>query len=138
MAVEPFADQALCDTTRRRFISERDLGLDDSVQSGVQLFIRQANAGAAVIVPHEVNALLFIQLQPLFRVGRFKGIVTLHRSSPRCEPKQSWEAGRAASTWISQKYRCIGAENLRKMLCCSSFSQVQESPDADRVYAEAV
>jgi hypothetical protein len=40
--------------------------------------------------------------------------------------------------WISQTYRCIGAENLRKMLCCSSFSQVQESPDADRVYAEAV
>jgi hypothetical protein len=79
MAVEPFADQALRDTTRRRFISERDLGLDDGVQSGVQLFIRQANAGAAVI------ALLLIQLQPLFRVGRFKGIVTLHRSSPRCE-----------------------------------------------------
>jgi hypothetical protein len=26
-----------------------------------------------------------------------QGIVTLHRSSPRCEPKQSWEAGRAAS-----------------------------------------
>jgi hypothetical protein len=35
-------------------------------------------------------------------------------------------------------YRCIGAENLRKMLCCNSFSEVQESPDADRVYAEAV
>jgi hypothetical protein len=28
-------------------------------------------------------------------------------------------------------------ENLRKMLCCKSFSEVQESPDADRVY-EAV
>jgi CO/xanthine dehydrogenase Mo-binding subunit len=41
-------------------------------------------------------------------------------------------------TWISQTYRCIGAENLRKMLCCNSFSEVQESPDADRVYAEAV
>ena len=27
MAVEPFADQALRDSTRRRFISERDLGL---------------------------------------------------------------------------------------------------------------
>jgi hypothetical protein len=40
--------------------------------------------------------------------------------------------------WISQTYRCIGAENLRKMLCCNSFSEVQESPDADRVYAEAV
>jgi putative ATP-dependent endonuclease of OLD family len=36
-------------------------------------------------------------------------------------------------TWISQTYRCIGAENLRKMLCCNSFSEVQESPDADRV-----
>jgi hypothetical protein len=47
MAVEPFADQALRDTARRRFISKRDLGLDDGVQSGVQLFIRQANAGAA-------------------------------------------------------------------------------------------
>ena len=41
-------------------------------------------------------------------------------------------------TWISQTYRCIEAENLRKMLCCNSFSEVQESPDADRVYAEAV
>ena len=47
MAVEPFADQALRDTTRGRFISKRDLGLDDGVQSGVQLFIRQVNAGAA-------------------------------------------------------------------------------------------
>jgi hypothetical protein len=46
MAVEPFADQALRDATHRRFISERDLGLDDGVQSGVQLFIRQADAGA--------------------------------------------------------------------------------------------
>jgi hypothetical protein len=44
----------------------------------------------------------------------------------------------APLTWISQTYRCIGAENLRKMLCCNSFSEVQESPDADRVYAEAV
>jgi hypothetical protein len=44
----------------------------------------------------------------------------------------------AALTWISQTYRCIGAENLRKMLCCNSSSEVQESPDADRVYAEAV
>lgn len=41
-------------------------------------------------------------------------------------------------TWISQTYRCIGVENLRKMLCCNSFSEVQESPDADRLYAEAV
>jgi Putative metallopeptidase len=41
-------------------------------------------------------------------------------------------------TWISQTYQCIGVENLRKMLCCNSFSEVQESPDADRVYAEAV
>jgi hypothetical protein len=34
----------------------------------------------------------------------------------------------------------IGAsgENLRNMLCCNNFSQVQEPPDADRVYAEAV
>jgi hypothetical protein len=40
--------------------------------------------------------------------------------------------------WISQTYRCIGAENLRKMLCCNSFYEVEESPDADRVYAEAV
>ena len=97
MAVEPFADQALRDTTRRRFLSERDLGLDDGVQSGVKLFIRQANAGAAVIVPHEFNTLVLIQLQPFFRVGRFKGIVMLHRSTPRCEPKQSWEAGCATS-----------------------------------------
>jgi hypothetical protein len=66
MAVEPFADQALHDATRRRFISERDLGLDDCVQSGVQLFIRQADAGAAVIVPHEFNTLVLIQLQPFF------------------------------------------------------------------------
>ena len=43
-----------------------------------------------------------------------------------------------ALAWISQTYRCIGAENLRKMLCCNSFYEVEESPDADRVYAEAV
>jgi hypothetical protein len=48
-----------------------------------------------------------------------------------------FEIGRPL-TWISQTYRCIGAENLRKMLCCNSFFEVQESPDADRVYAEAV
>jgi hypothetical protein len=44
MAVEPFADEALRDATRRRFISERDLGLDDGVQSGVQLFGRRMRA----------------------------------------------------------------------------------------------
>jgi hypothetical protein len=97
MAVEPFADQALCNTTHRRFLFECDLGLDYGVQSGVQLFIRQVNADAAVIFPNEVNAFLLIQLQPLFRVGCFKGIITVHGSSPRCEPKQSWEGGRAAS-----------------------------------------
>jgi hypothetical protein len=43
-------------------------------------------------VPHEFNTLVLIQLQ-FFRVGRFKGIVMLHSSSPRCELKQSWEAG---------------------------------------------
>jgi len=43
-----------------------------------------------------------------------------------------------ALTWISQTYRCIGAENLRKLLCCNNFSQVQEHPDADRVYVGAV
>ena len=48
VAVEPLADQTLGDTTRRRLLSERDLRLDDGVQSGVKLFIRQANAGAAV------------------------------------------------------------------------------------------
>jgi hypothetical protein len=40
--------------------------------------------------------------------------------------------------WISQTYRCIGAENLKKLLCCNNFSQVQEHPDADRVYVGAV
>ncbi len=45
---------------------------------------------------------------------------------------------RLTLTWISQTYRCIGVENLRKMLCCNSFSEVQEFPDADRMYAEAV
>jgi hypothetical protein len=40
--------------------------------------------------------------------------------------------------WISQTYGCIGAENLRKLLCCNNFSQVQEHPDADRVYVGAV
>jgi hypothetical protein len=44
----------------------------------------------------------------------------------------------AALAWISQTYRCIGAENLRKLLCCNNFSQVQEHPDADRVYVGAV
>jgi hypothetical protein len=39
--VEPFADQALRDSTRQRFISERDLGPDDDVQNGVQVFIRR-------------------------------------------------------------------------------------------------
>ena len=44
----------------------------------------------------------------------------------------------ATLTWISQTYWCIGAENLRKLLCCNNFSQVQEHPDADRVYVGAV
>jgi len=52
------------------------------------------NAGAAVIFPHEVNAFLLIQLRPLFRVGASRDH---NASSPRCEPKQSWEGGRAAS-----------------------------------------
>jgi hypothetical protein len=37
MAVEPFADQALRDATRRRFISERDLGLDESRARAIRL-----------------------------------------------------------------------------------------------------
>ena len=40
--------------------------------------------------------------------------------------------------WISQSYRCIGAENQRKMLCCNNFSLILERPDADRVYGAAV
>ncbi len=39
---------------------------------------------------------------------------------------------------ISQTGGCIGAENLRKLLCSNKFPQLQERPDADRVYADAV
>jgi hypothetical protein len=73
MAVEPFVDQALRDSTRQRFISERDLGLDDDdVQSGVQLFIRQADAGAAVIqsAPDGSSPALSAETIPLLRYDR--------------------------------------------------------------------
>ena len=53
MPIETFVHEALRGATRRRFISER---LDNRVQRGVHLFIRQVNAGVAVIVPHEVCA----------------------------------------------------------------------------------
>ena len=62
--------------------------------------------------------------------------ITVHRSGAQANDKIVTVRG--ALTWISQTYRCIGVENLRKILCCNSFSEVQESPDADRVYAEAV
>ena len=39
---------------------------------------------------------------------------------------------------ISQTGGCIGAENLRKVLCSNNISQFPERPDADRVYADAV
>ena len=34
---------------------------------------------------------------------------------------------------FSKRERCIGAENLRKVLCENSFFQIQDGPDADRV-----
>ena len=36
-------------------------------------------------------------------------------------------------TWILKRERCIGAENLRKVLCDNSFFRIQDGPDADRV-----
>jgi DNA invertase Pin-like site-specific DNA recombinase len=64
--------------------------------------------------------------------GVYKGRPASIDATKVCELKAKGLA------WISQTYRCIEAENLRKMLCCNSFSEVQESHDADRVYAEAV
>ena len=43
-----------------------------------------------------------------------------------------------ALAWISQTGGCIGAENLRKVLCSNNFAQPRGRPDADRVYADAV
>jgi hypothetical protein len=59
MPIETFVHEALRGATHRRFISECDLGLDNRVKRGVCLFIRQANAGAAVIVPHALRWLSF-------------------------------------------------------------------------------
>jgi hypothetical protein len=61
-------------------------------------------------VPHEFTLL---QLQPFFRVGRFKGIVMLHGSSPRCELKQSWEAGCARLIPLTQvRLYVVGLRNF--------------------------
>jgi hypothetical protein len=40
--------------------------------------------------------------------------------------------------WISQMNECIGAENQRKVLCRNNLSRTQVTPDASRVYCEAV
>jgi len=79
--VERCANGALRRAARRRFVSERDLGLDDRVQRGVQRYVRHANTRAAVIIPRKVNALLLTQR----RVGRLKGIVAPHGLYPRQE-----------------------------------------------------
>jgi hypothetical protein len=70
----------LCSALHRYFASEGGLVLDHDVQQHrVQLFIRQPNTRAAVIVMHKTNALCFIDGKPLFGLGSLKGIVCCHR-----------------------------------------------------------
>jgi hypothetical protein len=40
--------------------------------------------------------------------------------------------------WIFQTLLVHRGCESEKMLCCNNFSWIQERPDADRVYAEAV
>jgi hypothetical protein len=43
-----------------------------------------------------------------------------------------------ALAWISQTLLVHRGGESENMLCCNNFSWIQERPDADRVYAEAV
>jgi len=83
--VEACVHQPLRRTARGRFVSKRDLRFDHRVHRGVHLCVRQTNTCVAVIVPRKVNTLLLIEREPFFRVGRLKGIVTLHGLSRRRE-----------------------------------------------------
>jgi hypothetical protein len=78
MAVESIVHQAFGGAIRGRFVAERDLRLDDRMQCGVHRSVRQPNTRGAVIVPHQADALLFVQREPFFRVGCLIGIVILH------------------------------------------------------------
>src|SRR6516165_11253489 len=64
-----------------------------------------------------------------------RGKSRMHQGA-RTDPCGGREVTRAPTA--TKQYLCIGAENLRKLLCCNNFSQVQEHPDADRVYVGAV
>jgi hypothetical protein len=63
--------------------------------------------------------------------GRVSPLFFLKRTYPLYFTTAGTTSRLASLAWISQTYRCIGAENLRKLLCCNNFSQVQEHPDAD-------
>jgi hypothetical protein len=83
MPVEACVHEALRRTPRGRFVSERDFRFDDRVQPGVHLCVRHANTRSPVIVPRKFNALLLIEREPFFRVGRYYGMLRLHATQSR-------------------------------------------------------
>ena len=54
---------------------------------------------------------------------------------PVCINASRWDCTLA---WISQTLLVHRGGESENMLCCNNFSWIQERPDADRVYAEAV
>jgi hypothetical protein len=74
MSIEALSHEALCRVLHRYFVSESDLVLDHDVQHCVQLFIREPDTRHQ----RKTNALCFIDCEPLFGLGCFKGIVLYH------------------------------------------------------------
>jgi hypothetical protein len=81
MSIEALSHEALCGALHRYSVAESDLVLDHDVQHGVQLFIREPNTRPTMIIQRKTNALCFIDREPLFGLGSFKGIV-LYQMSP--------------------------------------------------------
>ena len=75
LPIEALSHEALYRALHRHFVSKRDLILDFDMKHRVQLFIREANTRTSVIILRKVNALCFIDREPLFRLGRIKRIV---------------------------------------------------------------
>ena len=75
MPIEALSHKAMYGALHRHFVSECDLILDNDMKHRVQLFIREANTRTSVIILRKVNALCFIDREPLFRLGRIKRIV---------------------------------------------------------------
>lgn len=86
-----------------RFFAKRDLVFNDDVYGRVKPGVGQRDALLVVVLPHEQQALIFIQLEPPRGVRRPIGVVGIHR--PIIRPAK-WRVtmpalpGGAAMRWI--------------------------------------